>query len=296
MRDSTSGPIISRYVMSAFSRSQANARVPRQKPDDMRTVATARIALSVQYASRFAYLPFGPVDIRADSAEWYGYTDLIPYNKAPSMLDVIVQMHEIIYKEAFNEKTCRSLLDIDEEGIVQTMLSLPGRYACFVINGQYAYDANSEYGDTGYRGLGYAETPINDLDVIEIFCFPESVGLDYYTYFMKPDGGWARLGEVAPGEPITLRHEGFLFAFGGPFEHEDRIERRMVAPMVGSQLAFVDADTLNLVDLAGAKTDEDGLATFTFYEPGDYYVTAYGGVTSRAKANVSLPWMPFVVR
>ncbi len=287
---------ISRYVMSAFARSASTVRIPRKSPGNSRTVATARIAVSVQYGSHFALLPFKPIDIRADSAEWYGYDDSVPSDKAPSILDVITQVHELIYEDAFNEQTCRTLLDLDEEGILQTMLSLPGRYACFVVNGQYAYDETSEYSDIGYRGLGYTETPIYDLDVIEIFCFPESVGLDYYTYFMRPDGEWARFAEVEPGEPITLKHEGFLFAIGGPFLHEDRVSRRMVSPMVGSQLAIVGSNSLDFIDLDGAVTDEEGMATFTFYEPGDYYVTAYGGTTSRSRANVSLPWMPIIVR
>ena len=77
---------ISRYIMHAFGRSTQSARIPRRKPDGMRTVATARIVLSVQYGGRFTFMPLAPVDIRADSAEWYGYKDGIPYSMAPSML------------------------------------------------------------------------------------------------------------------------------------------------------------------------------------------------------------------
>jgi hypothetical protein len=287
---------ISRYIMHAFSRSTKTARIPRKKPGSIQVATTARIVLSVQYDGRFTFIPYAPVDIRSDSAEWYGYNDSIPYDKAPSMLDVITQAHELIYGDAFTEKECRCLLDVDENGILQTVMGLPGIYTCFVINGQYAYDAESEYNNFGFRGLSYAETPIYDLDVVELFSFPNSRGMDYYTYFMAPDGSWTRFVEVGPGEPITIRHEGFLFVVGGPFVHEDRIERRMVSPIPESQLAVVNTTTYELTDIEGAVTDDDGIVTFSLDEPGDYYITAHNGVPPRNWSNLSLPWLPVIVR
>lgn len=287
---------ISRYLKHAFSRSTQIARIPRKKPGGARVATTARIVLSVQYGGRFTYIPYAPVDIRSDSAEWYGYPDTIPYQMAPSMLDVITQAHELIYGDAFTEEECRCLLDVDEDGILRTVMGLPGVYTCFVINGQYAYDSESDYGNFGFRGLSYAETPVYDLDVVELFSFPESRGMDYYTYFMNPDGSWMRFAEVSPGDQITVRHEGFLFVVGGPFVHEDRIERRMVSPIEQSQLAIVNTSTYKLTDIEGAVTDENGLVTFSLEEPGDYYITAHNGVPPRNWSNLSLPWLPIVVR
>ena len=287
---------ISRYIMHAFGRSTQTARIPRRKPDGMQVATTARIVLSVQYDGRFTFIPLAPVDIRSDSAEWYGYKDSIPYDKAPSMLDVITQAHELIYGDAFTEKECRCLLDVDENGILQTVMGLPGIYTCFVINGQYAYDPDSDYSNFGFRGLSYAETPIYDLDVVELFSFPKSRGMDYYTYFMGSDGSWVRFAEVKPGEQITVRHEGYLFVVGGPFIHEDRIERRMVAPIADSQLAIVNTTTFELTDIPGAVTDDDGMVTFSLDEPGDYYITAHNGVPPRSWSNLSLPWLPVIVR
>ena len=287
---------ISRYIMHAFGRSTQTARIPRKKPDALQAVTTARIVLSVQYDGQFKFIPYAPVDIRADSAEWYGYDDGIPYGKAPSMLDVITQAHEFVLGDNFNETSCRDYLDIDDEGILQRMLGVPGPFTCFVINGQYAYDSESEYGRIGYRGLGYTETPVYDLDVVEIFSFPQSVGMDYYTYFMNPDGSWVRYVEAASHEQITIRHEGFLFVIGGPYQHEDRIEQRMVAPIPQSQLAIVNTSTFELVDIEGAITNEDGLVTFSLDEPGDYYITAHNGVPRHKRANLSLPWLPVIVR
>lgn len=262
----------------------------------MRTVATARIVLSVQFDGEFRFIPLEPVDIRADSAEWYGYEDGISYSLAPSMLDVITQAHEYIYGDEFNLETCRNYLDLDEDGILQLLMGGDGRYTCFVVNGQYAFDADSEYDRWGYRGLRYTETPIYDLDIVEIFGFPQSVGMDYYTYFMYPDGSWLRYAEIAPGEPITARHEGFLFVIGGPYEHEDRIEQRMVVPIPDSQLAIVNTNTFELVDIEGAVTNEEGLVTFTIDEPGDYYITAHNGKPKHKRASMSLPWLPVIVR
>ena len=287
---------ISRYITHAFSRSTKTARIPRRKPDGMQVATTARIVLSVQYDGRYVFIPYAPVDIRSDSAEWYGFNDSIPYNKAPSMLDVITLAHELLFADAFTEEECRCLLDVDDEGILHTVMGLPGKYTCFVINGQYAYDSESEYSNFGFRGLNYAETPIYDLDVVELFSFPKSRGMDYYTYFMNPDGSWMRIAEVAPGEPITVRHEGYLFVVGGPFIHEDRIERRMVSPIAQSQLAIVNTSTFDLTDVQGAVTDEDGFVTFSLDEPGDYYITAHNGVPPREWSNLSLPWLPVIVR
>ncbi|HAM14381.1 MAG TPA: hypothetical protein DCP91_00655 [Eggerthellaceae bacterium] len=295
MGESTEGRI-SRYIMHAFGRSTQTARIPRIKPDRLQAVTTARIVLSVQYDGQFKFIPYAPVDIRADSAEWYGYEDGIPYGQAPSMLDVITQAHEFILGDNFDEENCRELLDVDEDGILQRMLGVPGLFTCFVVNGQYSYDSESEYGRIGYRGLGYGETPVYDLDVVEVFSFPNSVGMDYYTYFMNPDGSWIRYAEVAPGQPITIRHEGFLFVIGGPYQHEDRIEQRMVSAIPQSQLAIVDTSTFELSDIPGAVTDEEGFVTFSLDEPGDYYITAHGGVPRHKRANLSLPWLPVIVR
>lgn len=292
----TANMSIPRYVMQAYGRTTDSGRIPGCKPLGAKTISTARVVLTVQYDGAFKFLSFNPVDIRGDSAEWYGYHDGIPYDEAPSMLDVITQVHEYMYGDEFNEETCRNYLDIDEEGILQQIMGIPGRYTCFVVNGQYTYDANSEYGRWGFRGLGYSETAISDLDVIEVFGFQDSVGLDYYTYFLRPDGSWLRSAHVAPGQPITMQHEGYLFVIGGPHRHVDRIEQRLVAPIKNSKLAIVDPLTFQLIDIADATTDEKGFVTFSIDEPGGYYITAYQGEPPRARASLSLPCLPVIVK
>ncbi len=286
---------ISRYVMSAFGRPLEVARIPRRKPDGRNIVTTARIVLSVQYENKFRFMTYDPIDIRSDSADWYGYEDNIPVDAAPSVLDVIAQVHERVYGDAFSKDTCRDLLDVDENGIMQKVLGEVGRFTCFVINGQYSYDVDSDYDAVGFRGLGCTETPVYDLDVVEVFSFPASIGLDYYTYFMKPDGTWARSIHASVGEKITVKHEGYLFAIGGPYVHEDRIEKYMVSTVRDSQLAAVRSKTYEMVDLDDAVTDDDGLTTFEMYAPGHYYITAYGGSTGYPNANLSLPWLPVIV-
>ena len=286
----------SRYMVHAFEKNMGTVRLPRQKLKNPQVVTTARVILTVQYDGKFSFISHNPVDIRADSADWYGYPDGIPCSTAPSMVDAITQAHEYIYGNAFNRTTCREYLDIDDEGIIQRILGIPGRFTCFAVNGQYAYDSDSEYANWGFRGLGYRETPISDLDVIEVFGFQNSVGLDYYTYFLNPDGSWLRMACVAPDEPIALQQEGYLFAIGGPFRQVDRIEQRLVAPITESQLAIVDPLTFELTDIEGATTNEKGFATLSLSEPGDYYVTAYNGRPPRNRASLSLPLLPVIVR
>ena len=287
---------IPRYVMHAFGRRTNSARIPGQRLDGTQAVSTARIVLSVQYDGAFRFLSFNPIDIRGDSADWYGYDDDIPIDEAPSMLDVITQVHEYLFGDDFNETTCHDYLDTDDEGILYRFLGIKGLYTCFVVNGQYAYDASSEYGRWGFRGLGYRETAISDLDVIEIFGFQDSVGLDYYTYFLNPDGSWLRSATIAAGEPITMQHEGYMYAIGGPYHHVDRIEQRLVGPIAGSKLAVVDPLTFELVDIKDAVTDEKGFVTLSLDEPGGYYITAYDGEPPRSRANLSLPCLPVIVR
>ncbi len=87
----TASVSIPRYVMQAYGRTPESGRIPGQKPAGSKTVSTARIVLSVQYDGAFRFLSFNPVDIRGDSAEWYGYVDGIPCDEAPSVLDAITQ-------------------------------------------------------------------------------------------------------------------------------------------------------------------------------------------------------------
>ena len=155
----TASVSIPRYVMQAYGRTPESGRIPGQKPAGSKTVSTARIVLSVQYDGTFRFLSFNPVDIRGDSAEWYGYIDGIPCDEAPSVLDAITQAHEYVFGEKFNELTCRDYLDVDDGGILQRIMGIPGCYTCFVVNGQYTYDANSEYGRWGFRGARISRNP-----------------------------------------------------------------------------------------------------------------------------------------
>ena len=286
---------IPKYVMNAYGRDVNRARVPGQKIDERRSVSTARIVLSVQYDGSFRFLSLNPVDIRGDSAEWFGYDDGIPCSEAPTMLDVIAQAHEYIYGDDFNDRSCREYLEVDEDGILRRILGVPGLYTCYVVNGHYTYDADSVYGRWGFRGLGYRETAVSDLDVVEIFGFQDSIGLDYYTYFLNPDGSWLRTAQVAAGEPITMQHEGYLYVIGGPYRHIDRIEQRLVAPIPESNIAVVDPLSFDLIDVKDAVTDEKGFVTFSLDEPGGYYITAYDGIPPRNRANLSLPCLPVIV-
>ena len=129
-----------------------------------------------------------------------------------------------------------------------------------------------------------------------MFGFQDSVGLDYYTYFLNPDGSWLRSAVVEPGQAITMQHEGYLFVIGGPHRHIDRIEQRLVAPITGSKLAIVNPLTFELTDIENAVTDKKGFVTFSIDEPGGYYITAYDGEPPRARASLSLPCLPVVVR
>lgn len=287
---------IPRYIMRAFERNADGGRIPGRKPRGAKTVSTARVVLSVQHDGEFSYLSFNPVDIRGDSAEWYGYEDGIPFSEAPTMLDVMTQAHEFLFGDKFNRNSCRSYLDIDEEGILRKVMGVSGLCTCFVVNNQYAYDARSEYNRWGFRGLGYREMPISDLDVIEVFGFQDSIGLDYYTYFLNPDGSVLRSVVAAPGEPITMQQEGYLFVIGGPYRHVDRIEQRMVAVIENSQIAIVNPLTFELTDIEGAVTNEKGYVTFSIDEPGGYYITAHGGRPPRYRASLSLPWLPVIIR
>lgn len=286
---------LSKNVVSSFGRDPETVRAPRKAPDASRSVSTARVLVSIQYEGRFYWIPLDTIDVRADYAEHYGYRDAIPANAAPSLLDAIVQAHELIFGDAFDAKTREDYLLIDESGMLVRILGKKGYYTCFVVNGQFSYDEKSDYGLQGFMGLGYGDTPLYDLDFVEVFSFEDSYGLDYYTYFLHPDGTWARMIRTAPGETVTVRHEGFLFGFGGPYLHEDRIRHKLVNPHIGSQLAIVNPATMELEDIEGAITDEKGMTSFAIEKPGEYLVTAHGGTTRRRHSKSSLPLLPVLV-
>ena len=61
---------------------------------------------------RDVFAPRYPVDVRAESAEWYGCVDGIALHRAPTMLDELTRPHEFIYGDLFTEQSCRIFLDI----------------------------------------------------------------------------------------------------------------------------------------------------------------------------------------
>lgn len=286
------------FVERAFRTVAPVARSPRAvaKGGGVGAVVSSEVLVSLQYDGAFRLVTDEPFEVSADAASRYGYADSIPDTESVTVLDVVVEAHRRIYGEAFTRETAHNYLEIGDYDAVRRIVGEPGRYTYFVINGHYIYDAESEYQKIGFTGLTQTNTPVYDYDVVEIFSFSTSrMGMDYYTYFTNPSGRHEYCAMAHPGEPITIKQEGFYYAYAGPLTHKDRRESGMVRPIVGSQLAVIDPITKQLTDVPEAISDGEGLITFSFAEPGFYYITAHGGKAKRKDANKSLPWLPVII-
>ncbi len=209
----------------------------------------------------------------------------------PVVLDAVVEAHKHVIGSAFTPESCPKFLQMHSSHWLGLAFGKEAIYSGFTINGSYAYELGSKYAvDRGCKGLSFDKARIQDGDVIEVFVFQDSFGMDYYTYFMHDDERVREL-ELAVGERVTLKLEGLMYGYGGPMNRSDRKSHRLISAVTEAQLVTVDADTGIMLPIPGAITDEDdGEVTIGFDEPGTYYISSLGGDV-RYNAHLVFPWL-----
>lgn len=250
--------------------------------------------ITVQFAAQiddiFVLIPTTELEVTPGIALEYGLTQKPDPEGCPVMLDAVVEAHKLVIGSAFTPATCDKYLQMHSRHWLGLAFGKKAFYSGFTINGCYAYELGSKYSDQGYAGLSFDRARIKDGDILEVFAFQDSMGMDYYTYFVKDDQRLTEL-DLAAGERVELLLEGLMYGYGGPMKRSDRVKRRLISVVSEAQIVTVDVGTGLMMPIKGAITDEDeGTVTIGFDEPGVYYLSALGG-DARYNAHLALPWL-----
>lgn len=248
-----------------------------------------RISFSMQMGNQFIFFPTTVMHATAGIAERFGYVPEGTTGEQPLVLDAIVEAHRLLFGEAFSKTTCTQFLEIRSGQWLTKAFGKRAFYSGFAINGKYVYDENSDYQRSGFMGYSFTEARITEGDVVEVYAFEDSNGMDYYLYFLD-EGQRARELDLTVGQPHELVLEGLIFAYGGPMTDEDRRKHRLVSNVKDAQLVCVDVSSGETTPIEGAITDRNGCVSLTFYEPGTYYVSSQGG-RCRYDTKLANPWL-----
>lgn len=234
---------------------------------------TVEVDFTAQTYGAFLCAPQFGVEVSSNLAESYGYTDSV--TGGVSALDVLVKAHEIIFGEDFDADTTDEFLTVNN-GWVGTAFAVENAAFGFAVNGEYPADRSGTYGQYGYTGYMIHQAPISDGSNVEFFLYQDTdMWMDYYAYFLQDGQRVTDISAIA-GADIALAVEGYMYAFGGAFVGQDRVNQGDLGAIEDAQLAWVNIETGELTDIEDAVTDEDGEATVTAPdEAGTYYLTAY---------------------
>lgn len=242
------------------------------------TPTTVKVDFTAQAAGAFLIAPQFNVEVASNEAENFGYTDSV--TNGVSALDVLVKAHEFIFGEDFTKNSSADYLEVSSSGWVTTVFGETNGFS-FAINGEYPCDLNGEYGKYGYTGYTINQAPVSDGGLVEFFLYQDTdMCMDYYSYFLK-DNSRITAMTAQTGSTVDLTVEGYMYAYGGSYQGQDRVNNGMLGPIEDAQLAWVKAGTGAVAAIDGAVTDENGIVRVTVPDqPGNYYVTAYAGEES----------------
>ena len=248
------------------------------------------VTFSSQVDGRYLMYPTTELTVSAGLAIEFGLIDTPEPTGSPVVLDAVVEAHRFYLGDVFTPETCSEYLQMQSKHWLGRAFGRKAYFSGFTINGHYAYDLQSSYVDNkGYKGLSYDKARIKDGDIVSMFAFQDSYGMDYYTYFLLDKQPVLELNLEA-GQNVCLEHEGLMFGFGGPMTRKDRRAQRLISTVSDGQLVTVDPLTGNTSPIEGAITDDDGLVDLGFEKPGTYYVSCDGG-ECRYNSHLALPWL-----
>lgn len=213
---------------------------------------SASVDITAQAEGSFLMAPQKDASVSEDLAESYGYKDQV--SGGVSALDALVRAHEVMFGGDFNKDTAKNYLVVSEQGWVQVVFGMETSAFNFAVNGDYPYDPDSSYSSqTGYTGYLITTAPIKDGGSVEFFINrDQDMYCDFYSYF-EQNGKRVTEIEANAGQETELNVQGYIFAFGGPFKGEDRVNQGALGGMAGAKLATVNMETGEITEIGGRR-------------------------------------------
>ncbi|MBR2522756.1 MAG: leucine-rich repeat protein [Coriobacteriales bacterium] len=250
---------------------------------------TATVDFTAQMDSGFFFAPQLEVDVSSDLAESYGFADGVFYGDDVSALDVLVAAHVLTFGSDFTPETAADYLAMNN-GFMTTFFGWDSDdySGGFFLNHAMANDGTeSQWG--GYNGTTMDTQPVSDGDLLEFFFYEDEDYLDTYNWFVDKSGNPSREFSTISGGTLELALMGCPAMSGYLFKDADEMMASSSAEAVSdAQVAIVDLENGTLYELDDTITDENGLVSLSFDEPGNYMIAAYGTESCECKQIMSL--------
>ena len=238
--------------------------------------ASVTVSFTAQAEGAFLFAPQLDVPVSGGLAETYGYTDAV--EGGVSALDVLVKAHEVRYGSAFTAETAGDYLAVSDTGFITKLFGAATGSCGFTVNGSVPHNdvlADDSYapGGKSYTGYTITQAQAEEGDLLEFFLYQDSYALDNYPLLERAGALCDRLS-AKPGAEVALTVKGYCIGYYGcvPLETLENLEQ--VEVLEGAKLAWVDALTGELTDIAAVP--ESGAVTLTMPESeGGYWLTAY---------------------
>lgn len=203
------------------------------------------------------------------TAENYGYTvSQTDHNGKTvdyiTVLDVLVAVHKAYYGDAFTAETCGNYLSFTK-GMITKLFGVATSSSGFTVNDIVPNDGI--YNEAYYAYTGYAAdtAPVEDGDKVSFFTYKDSYWSDYYTAFDFAEK------TVTVGDTVDFTVTGYSVVWYGCSTSE--AIAAATVPMAGLSLNitsdFTSSETVGTLD-------ENGKASYTFTQPGEYYFFTSG--------------------
>ena len=235
---------------------------------------TAKVNFTSQLNGGFLHAPQFNTEVSSHLAESYGFNDGI---EDVSALDVLVAAHKLVYDDAFSAENVEDYLVVSNNNVSKQFgVDNMDYFGGFFVNRCMQNDGTeSLYG--GWNGTLVGTAPITDGDLVEFFFYEDDYYGDTYNWFTDSDGNYSREFNNCAGEEIELTLKGVFAMQAYNFKDSDEmIEQDSAYEIEDAQIYVVNLETGALTEIEDAITDEDGIVTLSFDEPGTYTITAYG--------------------
>lgn len=226
-------------------------------------VPTATVTIRSQAEGGYLHGFAEPVEVAANLAESYGFTDQV--TDGVSALDALVKAHELaLGKKLFNTETVGDYLVVGNTGWASKVFG--GNTFGFFVNQGYPNDGTPATGG-GYNGTMVNDTKIEDNDVVDFFAYQDSEAWgDYYTWIEAPS-------TAAAGQEFTVTVKGFFASSAYLYATPEALKAN-AKPLEDIQLAWVDPANGAVTPIDGAVTDENGKAKITVNTAKEGYLVA----------------------
>ncbi len=220
------------------------------------------------YDEKYVIFPT-EINVSDGTAEEYGYTvsesdhngNTVDY---VTVLDVLTAAHKAYYGDAFTVETSGNYLAFSK-GMITKLFGVATSSSGFTVNDATPNDGI--YNDVYYSYTGYAAdtAPVANGDKVSFFTYKDSYWSDYYTSFDFAEK------TVSVGDTVDFTVTGYSIVWYGCSTLE--AIAAATVPMSGLSLNMT-SDFEN--SEAVAVLDENGKASYTFTQAGEYYFFTSG--------------------